>query len=90
MNLKYIQERLNEMFEGDSRQLVFWYDENAEFCEEIKNLKLNNAQAYHLKQDNWLRAKYFLEIEDITTNYLIYAPFPQPEDKDNYLFRYTI
>ncbi len=85
MKFKNIQEKLNEMFQGDSRQLVFWYDDNAEFCEEIKDLKLNNAQIYQLKEDNWLRTKYFLEIEDTTTNYLIYAPFPKPEDKDNYL-----
>lgn len=85
MNLKYIQEKLNEMFKGDSRQLIFWYDDNAEFCEEIRNLKLNNAQIYPLKKDNWLSTKYFLECEDTETNYLIYAPFPRPDDKDNYL-----
>ncbi len=85
MNLKYIQEKLNEMFETDSRQLVFWYDDNAEFCEEIKDLKLDNAQIYQLKKDNWLHTKYFLEIEDTKNNYLIYAPFPRPDDKDNYL-----
>jgi len=85
MNLKYVQEKLNEMFEGDSRQLVFWYDNNAEFCEEIKDLKSKNAQIYHLTQDNWLYAKYFLEIEDADTNYLIYTPFPKPDDNDNYI-----
>lgn len=85
MNLIYIQEKLNEMFNQDSRQLVVWYDEKAEFCDEIKNLELDNAKICHLKKDNWLYSKYFLEIEDPNTNYLIYAPFPQPEDKDNYL-----
>ncbi len=85
MNLKRIQEKLNELFKGNSRQLVFWYDDNAEFFEEIKDLKLDNAQIYQLKKDNWLYTKYFLEIEDITTNYLIYVPFPKPADKDNYL-----
>jgi uncharacterized protein (TIGR02687 family) len=85
MNLKHIQEKLNEMFEGDFRQLIFWYDDNAEFFEEIKALKLKNARVYQLKEDNCLYTKYFLEIEDTKTNYLIYAPFPKPEDKDNYL-----
>ena len=47
MNLKHIQKKLNEMFEGDSRQLVFWYDDKAEFCEEIKDLKLDNAEIYN-------------------------------------------
>ena len=54
MNLKYIQEKLNEMFEGDSRQIVFWYDDNVQFCDEIKNLELENAQVYQLKENNWL------------------------------------
>ena len=54
MNLKYIQEKLNEMFNQDSRQLVVWYDEKEEFCDEIKNLELDNAKIYHLKKDNWL------------------------------------
>lgn len=85
MNLKHVQEKLNEMFEGDSRKLVFWYDDKAEFCESIKDLKLENAQIYRLKQDNWLYTKYFLEVEDTTTNYLIYAQFSRPNDEDNYL-----
>lgn len=85
MNLKYIQGKLNEIFNEKSRQLVFWYDEKAEFCDEISNLKLDNAQIYFLKQDNWLYTKYFLEVEDTNNNYLIYAPFPQPKDEDNYL-----
>lgn len=85
MNLKYIQEKLNEIFLGESRQIVFWYDENAEFCDEINNLQLENAQIYHLKQDNWLYTKYFIEVENPDTNYLIYAPFPKPDDKNNYL-----
>ena len=38
-----------------------------------------------MKENNWLYTKYFLEIEDTNTNYLIYAPFPKPDDKDNYL-----
>ena len=56
-----------------------------EFYEEINDLKLKNAQIYQLNKDNWLYTKYFIEIEDTTTNYLIYAPFPKPADKDNYL-----
>jgi len=78
MNLDYIGKKLNEIFEGydeDFRQIVFWYDDKAEFGDEINNLKLENAQIYHLKEDNWLFTKYFMEIEDQNTNYLIYAPF---------------
>ena len=44
MNLKYIQEKLNKMFEGESRQFVFWYDENAEFLDDIDNLKFDKCR----------------------------------------------
>lgn len=85
MNLKYIQEKLNEIFNEDSRQLVFWYDDNAEFLEVIDDLKLSNAKIYKLEEYNCLYTKYFLEIEDTKNNYLIYAPFSRPNDEDNYL-----
>ena len=85
LDLKYIQDKLNEMFTGDSRQLVIWYDDTAEFIEDINNLNLDNASIYHLKEDNLLYSKYFLEIKDIKNNYLIYAPFPRPDDKNNHL-----
>lgn len=84
MNLKHVQEKLNEIFQGETR-LVFWYDDKAEFAEDIDNLELENAEIYHLTPDNWLYTKYFLEVEDPRGKYLIYAPFPQPSDEDNYL-----
>lgn len=85
MNLKYIQDILNEMFTGDSRQLVMWYDDHAEFIEDINELCLDNAEIYTLDEYNLLFTKFLLEIENPDTNYLIYAPFPRPDDKDNYL-----
>jgi hypothetical protein len=39
MNLQTIQERLNEEFRSSGeRKLIFWYDDNAEFAEEIDSL----------------------------------------------------
>ena len=35
--------------------------------------------------DNQFYTKYFLERVDKTTNYLIYAPFPKPDVRDNHL-----
>lgn len=84
MNLKHIQEKLNEIFQRETR-LVFWYDDKAEFAEDIDNLELESAEIYHLTLDNWLYTKYFLEIEKVENKYLVYAPFPQPRDEDNYL-----
>ena len=34
MNIKQIIDRLNAEFTGDTRKLVFWYDDNGEFVGE--------------------------------------------------------
>ena len=85
LSLKQIIDRLNAEFTGDSRKLVFWYDEKAEFAEDIDTIVLENAAVYHLAPDNQFRTKYFLERQDRTTNYLIYAPFPKPDVTENHL-----
>ena len=85
LNLKQIIDRLNAEFTGDTRKLVFWYDDKAEFVENIESVELENAKVYLLKPDNTFMTKRFLEREDTTTNYLIYAPFPKPDVKDNHL-----
>lgn len=85
LNLKQIIDRLNAEFTGDTRKLVFWYDDKAEFAEDIESVELDNAEVYQLKPDNQFATKRFLEREDTTTNYLIYAPFPKPDVRENHL-----
>lgn len=85
LNLKQIIDRLNTEFTGDTRKLVFWYDDKGEFAEDMDNVELANAKIYRLQPDNQFYTKYFLERVDKTTNYLIYAPFPKPDVKENHL-----
>ena len=85
LNLKQIIDRLNEEFTGDSRKLVFWYDDKGEFEEDMQAVELDNAKVYFLQKDNQFYTKYFLERKDRENNYLIYAPFPKPDVKDNHL-----
>lgn len=85
LNLKQITDKLNNEFAGDTRKLVFWYDEKAEFKDDIDSLVISNAKIYHLEKDNQFYTKYFLERQDPATNYLIYAPFPRPHVRDNHL-----
>ena len=85
LNLKQIIDRLNAEFTGETRKLVFWYDDKAEFSEDMETVELQNAKIYHLQPDNQFYTKYFLERVDKTTNYLIYAPFPKPDVRDNHL-----
>jgi uncharacterized protein (TIGR02687 family) len=85
LNLKQITDKLNAEFSGDTRKLVFWYDDKAEFVEDIDSLELLNAKVYRLETDNQFYTKYFLERLDSTNSYLIYAPFPKPPVRDNHL-----
>lgn len=85
LNLKQITDKLNTEFTGDVRKLVFWYDTNAEFAEDVDTLELMNAKVLHLEPDNQFYTKYFLESVDTTTNYLVYAPFAKPAVRENHL-----
>lgn len=85
LNLKQITDKLNKEFLGDTRKLVFWYDDKAEFIEDIDSMEIINAKVYHLEKDNQFQTKYFLERQDTTTNYLVYAPFSRPQVRDNHL-----
>ena len=85
LNLKQITDKLNGELCGESRKLVFWYDENGEFAEDIDTIELPNAKVLHLEKDNQFYIKHFLECVDTTTHYLVYAPFPKPDIRDNHL-----
>lgn len=87
LNLKQITDRLNEEFASafGHRKLVFWYDDRAEFLEDIDSMELENAKILKLQENHQFEIKYFLERKDTETNYLIYAPFPKPDVKQNHL-----
>lgn len=85
LNLKQITDKLNSEFTGEVRKLVFWYDEGAEFVDDIDTMDLVNAKVLHLEPDNQFYTKYFLECVDTTTNYLVYAPFAKPAIRENHL-----
>jgi uncharacterized protein (TIGR02687 family) len=85
LNLKQIVDKLNTEFMGDTRKLVFWYDDKGEFAEDIDGIELANAKVYKLERGNQFYTKYLLEKVDTSTNYLIYAPFPKPPVFENHL-----
>jgi len=68
-----------------SDDVVFWYDEKQEFLLEIEGLGLENAKLLILREDELFKTKMLLEREDKETNYLIYAPFKRPKNKENHL-----
>lgn len=86
MNLSTIETKINEIIsDSEDRHIVMWFDESIEFGEEINNITLDNAELFVLDDENWIYAKYYIESEHPNTNFLVYAPFRKPADKDNYL-----
>lgn len=85
LNFKQITDKLNAEFTSGVRKLIFWYDAEGEFADDVDTLELPNAKVYHLQKDNTFRTKIFLEREDTTTNYLIYAPFAKPDVREDHL-----
>jgi uncharacterized protein (TIGR02687 family) len=73
---------------GANRSLVFWYDSQSETHDlnEIEEaLQQEQIKVHHLDDNSVFRTKVFLEMEDTENSYLIYAPFPKPEDNENFL-----
>jgi len=74
-----------ELSEGKKRHIVFWYDGDGEFKEDIDELNLENTKIIKLSKNSYFYVKYQLEKVDMDSNYLLYAPFEKPSPKENYL-----
>ena len=85
LNLKQIEDKLNNEFSKETRTIIFWYDEKQEFINDIENLNLENAKIHHLTPTNLFKTKMMLERRDKKNNFLIYAPFEKPENRENHL-----
>ena len=90
MNLNQIKKTLEEQFSekpppGAQRQILFWYDEEGQFVHDIDELVLANARILKLHHNNAFQVKYQLEKIDLESNYLLYASFPKPAARDNWL-----
>lgn len=86
MDLQEIQSKLNTLLAGTDRKIVFWYDDDAAYAEDIDSIKLDEGnKIWKLNDHNWFETKLLLEERDTESNYLIYAPFARPDDKENSL-----
>ncbi len=83
---KILDENMNkELSNGRQRNIIFWYDEESEFIDDIEELKLENAKKIFLNKSNSFYIKYLLEKEDVVSNYLIYSSGPKPAPRENWL-----
>ena len=83
MDLQNIQEQLNNEFSKPSVKYIFWFDDKAEYENEVSELDLGQAKLHVLTGDNWLYSKWLFAELDPDSKYLIYAPFARPSDAEN-------
>lgn len=90
MNLKEIKNVLTQIFNkeldyGKKRRIVFWYDEEGEFIEDIEELMPDNVRLLKLTENNSFKIKYEIEKNDKVSHFLIYAKMQKPLPRENYL-----
>lgn len=89
MNLAEVKKTLDSMFMREAgasgRCIVFWYDADSEFVNDIDDLLLDNAKLVKLGDNNSFQVKYLLEKQEPESNFLIYSSAPKPEPKDDWL-----
>lgn len=81
-----LQNMLNrEPVNAAVRNIIFWYDSDREFEIFINDFSFDNTKVVSLNGHNSFKVKYMIEIEDPESNFLVYAPFERPADRENWL-----
>ena len=83
MNLQNIQDQLNTEFSKSDTRTIFWFDDKGEYEDEVSEIQLDNAKLHILDEMNWFYSKWLLNESDTQSKYLVYAPFPKPNDAKN-------
>ncbi len=91
MNLQEIRNFLKELFskplnDGKKRHIVFWYDSNEDFAEDIDEFDIENVKVIKLTDKNAFWAKYYIEKEDTTSNILVYSNMEKPIPSEDWLY----
>ena len=62
MDLQEIQDKLNTLLDGTERRIVFWYDDDAAYAEEVDQLQLaGDSKVIKLTGSNSFATKLLLE-----------------------------
>lgn len=82
MDLQNIQDQLNMEFAKPPVKYIFWFDDKAEYEDEVSELDLIEAKLHVLDGRNWFYSKWLFYESDPDSKYLIYAPFARPSDAE--------
>lgn len=85
MTISLLTDSLQRLFSEEKNRIVFWYDPEREFEECLDSLKLNGVTVIQMDKTGALELKIRLELENTTTQYLVYSPFTIPAPEDDWL-----
>jgi uncharacterized protein (TIGR02687 family) len=85
METSQLNSSLRRCFKNEGHRLVFWYDPDREFEGALNSLDLEGVTTLRLDEIGALELKIKLELEDTSGQYLIYAPFAEPDKEDDWL-----
>ena len=67
------------------RRIIFWYDEDREFEDKLGDIEIADAKLLVLTGTNNFAAKKLLNVDDTTSNYLVYSPITYESLEDDWL-----
>lgn len=85
MNLNQLREGLHQAFHKEKHRLVFWYDAERSFVEELTSLSIEDVTILNMEHESALGIKLKLEMEDKVGKYLLYHPFAEPDVEKDWL-----
>ncbi len=95
IDLGAVQQDLTRRFatslpEFYKRRIIFWYDEDREFEDQLEDMELNGVKVVALTGSNTFAVKKLLCEDDTASNYLVYDPRSFTKDDDNWLINVQI
>ncbi|NMA73811.1 MAG: BREX-1 system phosphatase PglZ type A [Bacteroidales bacterium] len=91
MKLREVKRNLIDIFNqkltnNRKRHIVFWYDEQGDYQDDFEDIELDNVRKWVLTKNNLFATKYELEKNDPNSHFLIYANFPKPLPREDWLY----
>jgi len=85
MNLDQLRQGLKQAFFKENHRIVFWYDPEQSFLEDIITLGLAEVNVVNMANESALGTKLKLEIDDPEGKYLLYFPSAEPNVEQDWL-----
>lgn len=85
MDTQQLTQGLKQALFVENHRIVFWYDADQSFADELPLLDLPNVHVLNMQGESTFGLKLKLELEDTQGKYLLYFPCAEPEADDDWL-----